>query len=90
MTQLAIDNQNKTALTYNGNWATENDHQIPSLAAPKPYMETHDFLASVSLSFTNSVAVAINGNLNYGHWTYKVVSQPVSGQLSQCSPPGNT
>ena len=78
LTTFAIDNQNDTILNYDGNWTTKADHQIPSLDAPKPYRETNKYASSVALSFTNAVAVAINGNRNWGHWTYRVVRSKVA------------
>ena len=68
---VVYDNTNST-LQYSGDWAVNNDNQIPSKAAPKPYHQTSASMASVSLNFTGS-AIAINGAPNWGHWTYNVV-----------------
>lgn len=69
-----IDNTNNTALQYSGIWNTTFDSQIPSKAAPAKYAITSDPEASVSLNVSGAVAVAINANRNWGHWTYNVVS----------------
>ena len=67
------DNQNAT-LEYTGNWSLGTDADTPSSADPRPYHETSEALASVSLNFTNAVAIAINSPRNWGHWVYNVVS----------------
>ncbi|KAI0783377.1 hypothetical protein C8Q75DRAFT_445092 [Abortiporus biennis] len=75
---ISIDNQNPTALHYEGLWTTENGVHIPSISNPKPFMKTIDSGASVSLNFTGAIAVAINGNRDWGHHTYEVSLDGVS------------
>ncbi|KAL4252452.1 hypothetical protein ABKN59_002705 [Abortiporus biennis] len=69
---IVIDNQNRTALHYQGNWTTENNDQIPSHDNPKPFMSTQDPTGSVALNFTGALAVAVNGSRNLDHSTYNV------------------
>lgn len=70
---LVYDNQNAT-LQYSGDWTVTTDSDTPSSDAPKPYHQTTAALASVSLNFTNAVAIAIDSPRNWGHWVYNVVS----------------
>ncbi|KAL4252453.1 hypothetical protein ABKN59_002704 [Abortiporus biennis] len=67
-----VDNQNTTALLYQGTWVTKTDVQIPSRASPKPFKQTQDPAGSVSLNFTGAIAVAIDGNRNWGHSLYNM------------------
>lgn len=65
---VAIDNQNRTALNYVGNWMQNIASGVPS-----PFMQTTVAQSSVSMNFTGGLAVAVYGSRNYGHGEYDVV-----------------
>ncbi|KAI0086897.1 hypothetical protein BDY19DRAFT_995341 [Irpex rosettiformis] len=69
---VRVDNQNQTALHYDGKWTNQSSYNVPSDSSPEPYMSTTDPGDIVSMNFKGGVAVAINGARNWGHWTYNV------------------
>lgn len=48
-------------------------HQVPSPQHPAPFVRTNTLDAWAAMNFTGS-AIAINGIVDYGYWTYQVVS----------------
>ncbi|EKM61393.1 uncharacterized protein PHACADRAFT_190558 [Phanerochaete carnosa HHB-10118-sp] len=69
---VVYENWNGT-LQYSGNWANLSGvNWIPNTQDPAPYVETNQSLSSVSLTFTDGVAIAVNGPRNWGHWTYNI------------------
>lgn len=51
-----------------------NAHQVPSPQHPAPFQQTKVLDAWASMNFTGR-AIAINGMINFGWWTYEVVSR---------------
>ncbi|GJE98270.1 hypothetical protein PsYK624_144960 [Phanerochaete sordida] len=73
LTELVVQNWNDT-LQYQGSWTNGSGvANIPNKAHPGVFKQTQQPNASVSLNFTNGVAVAVHGSRNYGHYTYDVV-----------------
>ena len=71
---ILIDNQDNATLQYYGNWTDQIDAQVPNRTDPRPFKKTSSSGSSVSLEFNNTIAVAVYGSRNWGHWTYNVVS----------------
>jgi hypothetical protein len=69
---VVVDNQNTSALVYSGTW--NHTYSNPQIHGGQPISTTSgDAGASVTYTFNNSDAVAINGTTDFGAGTYTVV-----------------
>jgi hypothetical protein len=60
-------------LTYSGTWKLVNAPGIPNATVTHDFQQTRTSGASVSMTFSGAVGVAINGPVLWGDWVYSVV-----------------
>ncbi|CAL1694320.1 unnamed protein product [Somion occarium] len=63
-------NTDDTTFTYSPGWQINNDFRIPITARPAAFHETSTQGASVSINFTSSVGISVNGSRSCGHGLY--------------------
>ncbi|KAH7915724.1 hypothetical protein BJ138DRAFT_917311 [Hygrophoropsis aurantiaca] len=66
--EITYGNTDTSFLNYAGNWSTATDSHIPN----GTYHYTATMGSSVSMSFSGSIAVGIQGIANWGNWQYLV------------------
>ncbi|CAL1694321.1 unnamed protein product [Somion occarium] len=67
-----IDNSNTTVLSYAGSWQNTTDRNVPTRDNPQPFHYTLSSGSSVSINFTECMAISLNGSRNCGHGRYSV------------------
>ncbi|KAJ7582552.1 hypothetical protein C8J56DRAFT_222548 [Mycena floridula] len=66
-----IDNSD-TAVSYSSDWTVASAKNIPNTTTPTPFHTSTKNGDTVSLTFQNASAIAVNGAANWGSWLYSV------------------